>query len=59
KLINHAYGEARRLGASQLSMVVDCDKIEVKEYYARLGFVTEGEKWLGGHLYYRMKKPLV
>lgn len=59
KLIEHAYGEARRLGASQLSLVVDCDKIELKEYYARLGFVTEGEKWLGGHLYYRMKKPLV
>lgn len=57
QLLAHAYEIGRATGASALSLVVDCDKIKVKDYYARLGFKLAGEKFIGGHLYYRMVKP--
>ncbi len=54
KLIMHVVSLAQEMGAQRVALLVDCDKISLKEYYARLGFSDEGERIIGTHRYARM-----
>ncbi|MGP1579609.1 MAG: GNAT family N-acetyltransferase [Wolinella sp.] len=57
KLIMHAILRAKTMNVQRVSLLVDCDKISLKEYYARLGFSDDGERLIGGHRYTRMIYP--